>query len=105
MYNYNCIDYNGYSFSGFMSLVEHIQDDHQVKINRQHVSFDCFNDFLQWKSNEEEQSQSHYVQNTAIETFGTNKHLRLHCNRSGSAKVAVDPKRKFRGSYKLEVNV
>lgn len=40
--------------------------------------------FLEWKKKIEEETQSHYVQNTAIKKCGNINCLYLNCNRSGS---------------------
>lgn len=71
-------------------------------MNIQRTNFDNLKEFHDWKLEEEQKCKSFYVQHSSSQTYGTNKHWYLHCNRSGIAKTMDERERqvKSHGSCK-----
>lgn len=66
------------------ALTTHIEKNHDVSITSSELSFANYDDFLVWKTNEEESSMSCFVQHGgAITSSSMIRYRYLYCNRSG----------------------
>ena len=66
-------------------LERHLEQDHILEMHTSLLQFDTFDAFLQWKEEEELRTKSWYVQRSAPQMHGNNKHYYYyHCNRAGN---------------------
>ena len=77
-------------------LIEHLNSLHNAEIL-------FFQQFEQWKLQEESKMKTHYVRNTSAKVYGMSKHYHFYCNRSGCYKSKGHTKRQLKlgGSNKI----
>ena len=80
-----------------LALSKHLEQQHEIEVCQQQLSFKTFDEFTRWKVTEEDKCNSYYVQQTAPKVYGTTKHLYLYCNRFGSTR--------FRGKGERHIKV
>ena len=80
----------------------HLEQEHKLEMQTSLLQFETFDAFLQWKEEEELRTKSWYIQQSAPQTYGNNKHYYYHCNRAGNyqARGNNDRSLKSQGSSK-----
>ena len=63
--------------------INHSQAVHKMNVRMQSLAFPNFDDFIEWKQEEETKTHSNYVLMCAPQSYQTYKHHYYYCNRSG----------------------
>ena len=85
-------------------LILHLKNDHKLDVQITTHNFASKDEFLSWKSDEQEKSSSSYVQHSSNRKYGTKMYQYLYCNRSGKVRLRGKGKRhiKTQGSSKID---
>ena len=73
-----------------------MEKDHNISINSSEHSFTTYEDFLLWKAEEEQSTDSYYVQHGGAVTHSSIRYRYLYCNRSGTLKSKGKGKRNIK---------
>ena len=88
-----------YRFMTIHNLLQHLREDHKTGIVREEMDFKNFQQFLEWKSVQEEKVDTCYVQHCGARTTQQNtKVWYFYCNRAGK----YQPKGKGRRQLKSQ---
>ena len=63
--------------------INHLQAVHKMNVRTQSLAFPSFDEFIEWKQEEETKTHSNYVLMCAPQNYLTYKHHYYYCNRSG----------------------
>lgn len=64
-------------------MIKHQNDEHNSKIFIESLHFDTWEEFSSWKRQEEIRTESCYVRDSSMKTYGSANHYYFYCNRSG----------------------
>ena len=86
--------------------INHLQAVHKMIVRTQSLAFPSFDEFIEWKQEEETKTHSNYVLMCAPQNYLTYKHHYYYCNRSGRYNSKGTKKRnlKVQGSCKVGNN-
>ena len=84
-------------------MIQHLKEEHKVNIDVKEVEFLTYEEFMTWKSAEEENINTSYVQHCGARTSTTAKVWYFYCNRAGKYKSKSSGKRqnKSQGTSKI----
>lgn len=85
-------------------MIKHLNDEHNSKIFIESLHFDNWEEFSSWKRQEEIRTESCYVCDSSMKTYGSANHYYFYCNRSGDFVPKGHGKRqlKLQSSSKTE---
>ena len=67
-------------------LIKHLREKHNSEISTSTLHFDHLKEFIKWKEEEEQRTQSWYVRDSSAKLYSEVKHYYFYCNRSGEYK-------------------
>ena len=70
-------------FTRISDITHHLITDHNITLDTETRSFDTFEEFVAWKSEEERKTCTTYIQKCGSQTYSTGQHWYFYCNRAG----------------------